>query len=328
MSVTDYYAVLGVSPTSEAIVIKAAFKALMLKYHPDTNKSADAAEKAQAINAAYAVLGDPDKRRAYDRQREAYTASPDVDDNSEATRQASSKSDRSTSFRSGQTQANTDSEAVVEDEGTTPSGRLKWKILASAAVISGIGILLINVSVNHEAEASSDSSQYPAVYESAEVAADGQYLAPQNILAESPPVISEADVLEGMDHFTNTFKNEGFFGVVEESRRCFEQASQSPSWQSIDRCEAYGAEADKFALSLYMTSGGPGADAFFGGKLSGAAASQYQALGQPYSFGLERTAQIKAVVSRLTSTVPLTLGDISDQLEAAAKIEASQGNGL
>jgi curved DNA-binding protein CbpA len=63
---SDYYAVLGVSPVSDDVVIRAAFKALMLKYHPDTNKSADATHRAAAINEAFGVLGDPQRRAAYD----------------------------------------------------------------------------------------------------------------------------------------------------------------------------------------------------------------------------------------------------------------------
>ena len=65
----DYYAALGLSPTSEDVVIRAAYKALMRRYHPDGNSSADAAARTRAINAAYAVLSDPDRRAEYDQSR-------------------------------------------------------------------------------------------------------------------------------------------------------------------------------------------------------------------------------------------------------------------
>ena len=54
------------SPTSEHVVIQAAYRALMRRYHPDADPSSEAAQRAQAINAAYAVLGDPEKRVRYD----------------------------------------------------------------------------------------------------------------------------------------------------------------------------------------------------------------------------------------------------------------------
>jgi len=62
----DHYAVLGVSPASEDVVIRAAYRALMRRYHPDADPSSEAGQRAQAINAAYAVLSDPEKRARYD----------------------------------------------------------------------------------------------------------------------------------------------------------------------------------------------------------------------------------------------------------------------
>lgn len=62
----DHYEVLGVAPTSEDVVIRAAYRALMRRYHPDKGPAAELSGRALEINAAYAVLGDPDKRARYD----------------------------------------------------------------------------------------------------------------------------------------------------------------------------------------------------------------------------------------------------------------------
>ena len=62
----DHYAVLGVTPASEDVVIRAAYHALMRRYHPDADSSAEAAERSRAINEAYAVLRNPEKRARYD----------------------------------------------------------------------------------------------------------------------------------------------------------------------------------------------------------------------------------------------------------------------
>ena len=67
MAKRDYYEVLGVSRTASAEELKAAFRNLARKYHPDVSKDEDAEEKFKAINEAYAVLSDVDKRAAYDR---------------------------------------------------------------------------------------------------------------------------------------------------------------------------------------------------------------------------------------------------------------------
>lgn len=66
----DYYAILGVVPNAEDIVIKAAYKALAQRYHPDRNPdSPDAAKRMAEINEAYQVLSDPPQRKAYDQER-------------------------------------------------------------------------------------------------------------------------------------------------------------------------------------------------------------------------------------------------------------------
>ena len=74
----DHYAILGVTPTAQPGAIRAAYLALMREYHPDRNPSPAAAERAQAIVAAYKILGDFDRRQEYDwderRAREAAAA--------------------------------------------------------------------------------------------------------------------------------------------------------------------------------------------------------------------------------------------------------------
>lgn len=62
----DYYEVLGVSRQASKDDIKNAYRKLALQYHPDRNKSLDAAEKFKEISEAYAVLSDEEKRSQYD----------------------------------------------------------------------------------------------------------------------------------------------------------------------------------------------------------------------------------------------------------------------
>ena len=69
--VRDYYKVLQVDPEADPEVIAAAYRRLSLKYHPDTNRAADATRRMQEINEAYEVLKDPAKRARYDRDRAA-----------------------------------------------------------------------------------------------------------------------------------------------------------------------------------------------------------------------------------------------------------------
>ena len=66
MAKRDYYEVLGVQRAATDGQIKAAYRKLARKYHPDVNKSPDAAEKFREATEAYEVLSDPAKRKTYD----------------------------------------------------------------------------------------------------------------------------------------------------------------------------------------------------------------------------------------------------------------------
>jgi len=76
----DYYRILGVLDDAEDIVIKAAYRALAQRYHPDKwqGPKDEATKKMADINEAFSVLSDPHKRAAYDATRQA-TAYSEVD---------------------------------------------------------------------------------------------------------------------------------------------------------------------------------------------------------------------------------------------------------
>lgn len=72
---TDYYQVLGVPRNATADEIKAAYRRLALKVHPDRNPGDKTAEgKFKEVNSAYEVLSDPKKRQSYDQHGHAGVA--------------------------------------------------------------------------------------------------------------------------------------------------------------------------------------------------------------------------------------------------------------
>jgi hypothetical protein len=81
MSQPNYYELFGVSPLASPEEIRAAHRELVKRYHPDiywtSEDKARATEKLRAINEAYAVLGNPERRKEYDASRAAAASSPD-----------------------------------------------------------------------------------------------------------------------------------------------------------------------------------------------------------------------------------------------------------
>lgn len=66
MEEKDYYQILGIDQKADKKLIKAAFRKLARKFHPDVNKKQNSAEKFKEIYEAYEILSDLEKRQEYD----------------------------------------------------------------------------------------------------------------------------------------------------------------------------------------------------------------------------------------------------------------------
>lgn len=66
---TDHYSTLGLSSAATLTDVKKAFRQKASFYHPDRNAAEDAAARFRAVQEAYDVLSDADKRQAYDDNR-------------------------------------------------------------------------------------------------------------------------------------------------------------------------------------------------------------------------------------------------------------------
>ncbi len=77
MSVPDHYCQLGISPRASQRAIRAAYRRHLLRCHPDTNggRRSDEAELHRVLEAGR-VLGDPERRAAYDQTLLSHRGSP------------------------------------------------------------------------------------------------------------------------------------------------------------------------------------------------------------------------------------------------------------
>jgi hypothetical protein len=67
--VEDPYAVLGVGTDASAEAVRQAYRSKARTCHPDVTREPHAAARFQRLAAAYEILGDPERRRAYDARR-------------------------------------------------------------------------------------------------------------------------------------------------------------------------------------------------------------------------------------------------------------------
>ncbi len=74
MKYRDYYKILGLKRGADEKEMKKSYRRLARKYHPDVSKEPDAEAHFKEVQEAYAVLKDPEKRRAYDQLGENWQA--------------------------------------------------------------------------------------------------------------------------------------------------------------------------------------------------------------------------------------------------------------
>lgn len=71
----NYYILLGLNASAAPEEIRRAYRILARRYHPDVNPGKTSEEKFKRIAEAYRVLGDSEKRRAYDAELESHLRS-------------------------------------------------------------------------------------------------------------------------------------------------------------------------------------------------------------------------------------------------------------
>lgn len=132
----DLYEILQVHSAAHPDVIQAAFRRLVLLYHPDRNASVDAAEMMTQLNIAYEILRDPGRRADYDRRsaRQGQDPMSDVGTDAQAGQTSTESTNRNT-YR--------EDEHYDKQERTPSSGSWVGAKLRVSTYIVIIGVALI-----------------------------------------------------------------------------------------------------------------------------------------------------------------------------------------
>lgn len=225
MASPDYYRILGVAPYSEDVVIQAAYRALMRRYHPDANKSADAGKRATEINEAYAVLSDPKRRTRYDAERKAERAKAQGGQGSSPPPPPRSKS------------------ATQPPAPNIPPNSRRSAWIATGVIGS---FLLISTLVANIGSGTSAADNNMAVENLM-----GENLVVENDLAPemptAPPTLATLsqtpvqydDIESAAARFAQLLTKSGMSAARSVSERCHAGVVAEPNWSSADWCAAF-----------------------------------------------------------------------------------------
>ena len=137
----DYYALLEVSPDADEAAIRMAFRRLARRYHPDVAGTGSLAHMRH-LNEAYRVLGDPERRRAYDAERaRALSSAPVAAPSANPAPSPAAHPSARRAPRAGAIRASAGSMrriATLETPDDTPVATLA---LARGGALAGVGLL-------------------------------------------------------------------------------------------------------------------------------------------------------------------------------------------
>jgi len=270
----DYYAMLGVTPDADHAVIRAAWKALLRKYHPDTAHGVpDADDRTRAFNAAWAVLGNNNSRIAYDLQR----AAPSDDETRPAWASPYPMPPR-------------------RGAGTTLALILAFVGLPAVAItlpgVPGqVAAMLPGGSDGSAASFTRSSFRQvrrlltPAGFGASSAAAGpviptSASTSPPTPAPAAAPQIDRATVRLAVRQYGRVLRRDGRPGVAVYSRGCAQRAARLVRWDSNDFCAAFDMTA---------------------GHDTTASAARYVRLGIPAAAAMTRLEQIRAQLRRTAS---------------------------
>jgi len=268
----DYYAMLGVTPDADQAVIRAAWKALLRKYHPDTAHDVpDAAERTRAFNAAWAVLGNSNRRIAYDLER----AAPPADETRPGWASPYPMPPR-------------------RGAGTTLALILAFVGLPAVAItlpgVPGQVAAMLPGGDGGSAASFARSSfhQVRRLLTPAGFGANGAVARPAVPISPSSPIpasvaaprIDGATVRLAIRQYGRIVRRDGRSGVAAYSRACAQRAIDLSRWESDDFCAAFDIAA---------------------GRDTAASAGRYVRLGIPTAAAAARLGQIRAQIRRTAS---------------------------
>lgn len=279
----DPYAVLGVLATSDDVVIRGAYRALMQKYHPDTNGSPEATRRASEINQAYDTLGDPARRAAYDDMHRAQARRP-------STKGRAPEPDASAGSPDGAARRMASMALSAVGAGAGMTNPTLAMMTAAVVVIGAMGALTATSS----RQPTVMGQRHEQVAETGRIASGIRAVTPTKALKGDPdnvtdvfnartperevdvaPMIEEAPAPDAMDRqkpapaldhaviakaardVDRDIRNGGVTTAQAWSSACHGEVERRPTWSGADRCAAYDYAVRLIDVQVAQARGTP-----------------------------------------------------------------------
>jgi hypothetical protein len=291
----DYYAILGVAPGSEDIVIQAAYRALMRRYHPDKNPSKEAQRKTVEINAAYAILGDANQRAAYDARRTA-----------EAARASSSKTEQSSTPPPPPPppggNASYAGKSAVAASGTGNRGGLIFASILTVCIVGGLVLSAsnssdvanntMNVDENLTTTDMNATDMNASAIDVNAVDANLTVVEPADLSKQPQTALSYDTIEAAANRVAKMITTKGISGARAYSEKCHKAVQASPSWNGADDCAAFDYAAAYIDDAVSTQAGWP-KNGYFEFQNTNEP-DDYAAVGAPTYVTSDRLSKIRA----------------------------------
>lgn len=257
----DHYRILGVDPASEDVVIQAAYRALMRRYHPDTNRNSGSSKRAQEINAAYAVLSDPDRRRDYDHRRGARqggsTPPPDNDQSPPASNPDLLVPMKNgvgvflaygaiTVFLIGAAVLASLPNSGAEENTVNVDETLTTENIVGNATAADESIINVDETLTTENIVGNDTAAVDAAEDAA--------VTPSTLATQPMTPVRFEDVESAATRFAAILMGSGISGARAYSTKCHQDVAARPSWSAADYCAAFDYAAADIDRQIAVAS--------------------------------------------------------------------------
>lgn len=271
----NYYEVLGVSRDADQVVIQAAYKALMKKYHPDVNGNDQSPEKVKLINEAYSVIGDLQKRKEYDNSLANGSGNTSRDqfgaDNckNDVYDDVPNEPEKNLNQENPATilplmilasfviiaivLASSRSPSSIDDAATTDAAAAASAAASDAAMAASdaaIAMADASLSVAPPEQPIPLNSAPSPLYES------GQEPTPTPTLSAVAPAVDFDELEAAVGRLDRVIRKSGVVGARAQSKKCRANLSKNPVWSAVDGCLAFDLAASTIDNAVVQESHG------------------------------------------------------------------------